>query len=827
MTIKYDPRQIESKWQKQWRDDKRYQATDFDDKQKFYISCMFPYPSGAGMHVGHVFEQVIVDVVARFMRANGFNVMNPMGWDAFGLPAENYAIKTGMSPQKVTKKNIDNFILQQNKMALSIDWSREINTTDPSYYKWTQWIFKQFFERGLAYQKAAAQWWCPVDKTVLANEQVEGGRCWRCGSVVEKRTMKQWFFKITEYADELLDELDGLNWPNKIKVAQKNWIGRSSGAEIKFKIEGSDDDVTAFTTRPDTIFGVSFLAIAPENQALIDAVTTDEFRAAVKKYQKTTDQKSEIDRMSNTKEKTGQFTGGYVLHPFNQKKIPIYVADYVLSGYGTGAVMGVPAHDERDYEFAKKYNLDIIPVIKNQAKEEFYAGKGELINSGKFDGLNSEAAFEIITKELEQNKIGQRKVTYKMRDWLISRQRYWGAPIPIVHTEDGRSIALHDSELPLKLPEIKNYTNNSNQTSVLATVDDWVNVWVDTETGKTKNINQEKPEGDNWVKGRRESDTMDGYACSSWYLMRYTDPNNDKQPFAKDKVNYWAPVDMYVGGDHAVAHLLYVRFWTHVFRDMGLTDFSEPVKRLVYHGYINAEDGTKMSKSKGNVVDPVDVVDQGYGADTLRTFELFLGPIDENSNWSASGIAGIYRFINRVWTLTSEYIDSDKQAQLDQKIIKDLVVNRHKTVKRVTESIERLSFNTAIAAIMEWVNFMYKAKEAGFSEDWQDSIATLVQLIAPFAPHIGAELWQNLGNDSQIDFVPWPKYDEKYLRKDSMSIVIQVNGKVRSKIEVENNADKTEIEKMALEDVKIQKFIGNQKPTRVIYVPGRLVNIVI
>lgn len=804
---RYNPTEIEPKWQKIWADDKRYQASDDTSRQKFYISCMFPYPSGAGMHTGHAFEHAIVDTVARFERAHGRNVLNPMGWDAFGLPAENYAIKTGTAPAEVTKTNIANFTEQLQRMGVSIDWSREINTTDPEYYKWTQWIFAKLFERGLAYQKEANQWWCPVDKTVLANEQVEAGKCWRCGTEVQKKAMKQWFFKITEYADALLEELPGLNWPDKIKTAQSNWIGKSEGAEITFDMYESDEPgITVFSTRPDTLFGASFIVIAPEHP-LVKRLTNPEYAPSVKEYIANALKKSEIERMSEGKEKTGVLTGEYALNPATGEMMPIFVADYVLGGYGTGAVMGVPAHDERDYEFATVMGMPIVEVIeKPNHDEKIYHGEGVLKNSGQFDGMRSEEAREQIVAWLEQQGKGAAKTTYKMRDWLVSRQRYWGAPIPIIHCPEHGAVAVPESDLPVLLPDVADYEPKGE--SVLASVDDWVNTTCPTCGQPAK----------------RETDTMDGYACSSWYLLRYTDPHNSEQAWAPEKVNYWAPLDMYVGGDHAVAHLLYVRFWTHVFHDMGLTDFKEPVKRLVYHGYINAEDGTKMSKSKGNVVDPLEIIDQGYGADALRTFELFLGPINENSNWSASGIAGVYRFLNRVWTLEQEYL---KVKDLSEKEDKDLTALQHRTIKKVTDDIRRLSFNTAIAALMEYVNELYKLKENGFSSAWKAPLESLIQLLAPFAPHMAAELWQQHGHDTMLDTTAWPKWDDELLVADTMTIVVQVNGKLRAKLEVAKEASREEIERFALEDAHVQTFIGDKKPAKVIYIPGRLINIVV
>lgn len=975
---RYNPTEIEPKWQQAWADDARYQAKDFDEKPKYYVTGMFPYPSGAGMHIGHFFEHSIVDAVARFRRAHGYNVVYPMGWDSFGLPAENYAIKTGIAPAVVTKQNIANFTTQLKRVGASIDWSRELNTTDPEYYKWTQWVFTQMHERGLAYQKESLQWWCPVDQTVLANEQVEAGKCWRCGNEVVKKSMNQWFFKITEYADELLEEIPSLNWPDKIKTAQTNWIGRSQGAEIDFVVDGYDEQITVFSTRPDTLFGATFLVLAPEHP-LARSLAADDTREVVEQYIDDAVKKSEIERQSEGKEKTGVWTGSYAINPATGEKVPIWVADYVLGGYGTGAVMAVPAHDARDYEFATKFELPIVQVvadyrvlegelaarddwptrekevidaivtdgngnyllqveklddgtvdyhfvgggideedesseaaIRREVREEVgftniisikqaapYSGafaqrklknrnhrtwgayyevvvdtsvqvkseiddglheviwlpkaeveakitwsthadgwrdylrkklidtevrEGLLVNSGAFDGMPTSDAREEVVAWLKQQGVGRSKITYKMRDWLISRQRYWGAPIPVVHVKDHGPVVLPKSQLPVVLPEVEEYQPSGNGKSALASAEDWVHIWYNMETGESTPFSQAKPEGDEWREAHRETDTMDGYACSSWYLLRYTDPHNTEQAWDPKKAGYWNPVDMYVGGDHAVAHLLYVRFWNHVFYDMGLVPEKEPVKQLVYHGLIQAEDGTKMSKSKGNVVDPLEVIDAGYGADALRTFELFLGPINENSDWSSTGIAGVYRFLNRLWTLVQEYDESDKSGSADTKKLESLT---HAVTKKVTDDMYRLSFNTAIAGLMEYVNELYKLKTVGFSQEWRTALLTLVQLVQPFAPHMAAELWQQLGEHGQIDTAQWPAWDDAKIASDTMTIIVQVNGKLRAKLEFAVDTAEDEIKEVALADEHVQQFVGDKKPTKVIYVPGRLVSIVV
>ncbi len=808
---RYNPSEIEPKWQQIWEDQKVNEVVADPAKQKIYVSGMFPYPSGAGMHTGHAFSYSIVDAIARFHRQHGRNVLNPMGWDTFGLPAENYAIKTGTAPAVVTAQNIANFKKQFKRMGVSIDWSREINTSDPEYYRWTQWVFTKLFERGLAYQKESMQWWCPVDKTVLANEQVEGGHCWRCGSEVEKKSMKQWFFKITDYAEALLNEIPDLDWPQKIKTAQTNWIGKSQGAEIEFKIQDSSDIITVFSTRPDTLFGATFVVLAPEH-SLAKQLATDDMRESVDDYIAQAVKKSEIERMNDTKEKTGVFTGSYAINPASGEKVPIWIADYVLSGYGTGAIMAVPAHDERDFAFAEKYNLPIIEVIEKPADDTavgIYHGEGPLINSDRFDGISSSDAREEIVAWLEEQGTGHSQITYKMRDWLISRQRYWGAPIPIIHCGEHGAVAVPEDQLPVVLPVIDDYAPKGDGLSALARNEEWVNTTCPT-CGKP---------------AKRETDTLDGYACSSWYLLRYGDPNNSERAWDPETINYWNPLDFYVGGDHAVAHLLYVRFWTHVFNDMGLTNFKEPVKKLIYHGYINAEDGRKMSKSLGNVIDPLDVIDQGYGADSLRTYVLFMGPIELDAAWSSKGIAGVYRFLNRVWVLTQEYIESDKSFKGNDDAVKRM---QHKTIRRVTDDINRLSFNTAISALMEYTNELYKLKVDGFSDVvWHDALSALVQLIAPFAPHMSEELNTGLGSDILVQNTPWPIWDENLIVDETITIIVQVNGKLRAKLNVAVGTEETKVKELALAEDNVQAFVGNKKPTKVIYIPGRLVNIVV
>ena len=810
---RYNPIEIEAKWQKKWDDSKLYEVKADPSKQKMYISGMFPYPSGAGLHTGHARSYTIVDSIARFYRQKGKNVLNPIGWDTFGLPAENYAIKTGISPQEATKTNIANFKKQFKRLGISIDWSREINTSNPEYYKWTQWIFRELYKKGLAYRKESYQWWCDNDKTVLANEQVENGRCWRCGEEVTKKRMTQWFFRITAYADELLEDIDNLDWPEKIKTMQRNWIGKSKGAEIEFEVvEGGakGEKIKVFTTRPDTLFGATFLTVAPEHP-LLDKLVNDLTKDKVEEYKKESLKKTEIERQEN-KQKTGIFTGSYVVNPANGKRIPVWVSDYVLGGYGEGAVMAVPAHDERDYEFAKKFDLDIVKVVEKPegvADDDIcYHGEGVIVNSGDFDGQNSADVREQVLSWLEEKEIGRSKTTYKMRDWLISRQRYWGCPIPIAYDKDGNEHLIPEEQLPVMLPTLTDFKPDDSGKSALAKSEEFMHVEVNGE------------------KMVRETDTMDGYACSSWYLLRYADPRNSERAWDPELVNYWAPVDYYVGGDHAVAHLLYVRFWTHVFKDLGLTNFSEPVKKLLYHGYINAEDGSKMSKSKGNTIDPLEVIDQGYGADSLRTYEMFIAPYEIDASWDSRGIAGVYRFLNRVWVLVQEFIESEKSIE-NLSNFEEVQKSRHKTIKKVTEDFHRESLNTAVAALMEFVNDLYKFKLEGFSEDWRQVLEDLLKMLMPFAPHISSELWQQLGNNNFIEESGWPEWDEEMLKTSEIQIVVQVNGKLRGKIKISTELEKQQILEKAKQEENVAKFLADKEIIKEIVVPGKLINFVV
>ncbi len=952
---RYNPKEIEPKWQQIWEESEIYKATEDKSRPKRYVLEYFPYPSGAAMHVGHVRNYTIGDTLSRFMRMQGNNVLHPMGWDAFGLPAENYAIKTGISPQQAVAQNVERFKKQLMQMGFSYDWSREINSTDPSYYKWTQWFFLLLFKKGLAYQQESLQWWCPHDKTVLANEQVESGRCWRCGNLVEKKSLKQWFFKITKYADRLDKDLENLDWSPAIKAMQHNWIGKSTGAEITFKT--GEHQIKVFTTRPDTIFGTTFLVLAPENP-LIPLITAQEHQQTITNYAQTASRKSEIDRMETNREKTGVFTGAYAINPANHEKIPIWVADYVLPSYGTGAIMAVPAHDERDYEFAKKHDLPIRQVIMpcaddstnppqagfeeverptvivhlkdkstgmfalldwheslegittaimggieddqtpeqaalNEIKEEAaignarivhklswitgarycashkkqnrkavaYAmiaevdnlekqakiseaekklhtlvwvdqkevldrltpdhqklvwrqlisetpldGEGELINSGEYNGMESAQAREEISK-----KIGKEKVNFKIRDWLISRQRYWGSPIPIIHCQKCGLQPVPEKDLPVILPEVESYEPSGDGHSPLANVPEFVNIKCPKCGGDAK----------------RETDTMDGFACSSWYFLRYADPHNDNEPFAKDKAEFWLPVDDYIGGaEHAVMHLLYARFWTKVMYDDGLVSFDEPFISLRNQGMILAPDGQKMSKSKGNTIEPDDLLSEGYGADSIRLMELFIGPWNQAVNWSVEGIGGTYRFLQRYWTLVGEFLES-KQPENPKDL--EITAAAHKTIKKVTEDLHRMEFNTAVASMMSLVNELYKTKAEEpitHSAGWRFALESLTQLLAPIAPHITEEVWSDLGHESSVHITDWPSWDEKLVTEEVITLAVQVNGKVRSEIVVPTDISEEDATNAAKEDEKVAAYLEGKKIKKAIYVPGRLVSLV-
>ena len=808
---RYNPKDIEPKWQAKWQADKIYEATEDDTKPKRYVLEYFPYPSGAAMHVGHVRNYAIGDVVSRFYRMQGENVLHPMGWDSFGLPAENYAIKNNISPKQAIAENTGKFKQQLIQMGFSYDWSREIDSSYPEYYRWTQWFFKLLFDKGLAYQKDSLQWWCETDKTVLANEQVEAGKCWRCGNEVTKKALKQWFFKITDYADRLVDDLDKLDWPEAIKTMQRNWIGKSVGAEVDFMVKDTQEKITVFTTRHDTQFGVTFLVLAPEHP-LVTKIATDEQKESVDAYIKQSLGKSEIERQSeDSKAKTGVFTGAYAINPANHEAIPIWTADYVLMGYGTGAVMGVPAHDDRDYDFAKKYDLEIRQVLQTDKESDFHS-EGVVINSGKYDGMRSESMREQILEDFVKEGVATERVNYKIRDWLISRQRYWGAPIPIIHCPKHGAVAVPEQNLPVVLPELKDY-QPTGKGSALAGAADWVKTICPTCGGPAE----------------RETDTMDGFACSSWYFLRFADPHNDSEPFSKEKAKFWLPVDDYIGGaEHAVMHLLYARMWTKVMHDAGIVDFDEPFKALRNQGMILAPDGRKMSKSWGNVIAPDEIISQGYGADSIRIMELFIGPWNQSAAWSVEGMGGCFRFLQRVWTITQEFLEdkTTDSAKYNQTILRAT----HKTTKKVTEDVRGMGFNTAISALMELTNDLYKIKATdGFADraSWQYALTNITQLLAPFAPHIAEELWEQLGGQESVHLTSWPTWDDALLLSDTMSIVVQVNGKLRANIELPVDATRENILAAAKSDAKVTSFIEGQTIRKEIYVPGKLVNLVV
>ncbi|EST90177.1 leucine--tRNA ligase [Vagococcus lutrae] len=801
--MSYQHLEMEKKWQDFWRDTQQFKTTEDPDKPTFYALDMFPYPSGEGLHVGHPEGYTATDILSRMKRSQGYNVLHPMGWDAFGLPAEQYALDTGNDPAEFTAKNIETFRRQINSLGFSYDWDREINTTDPEYYKWTQWIFTKLFEKGLAYEAEVAVNWCPALGTVLANEEVIDGLSERGSHPVYRVPMKQWMLKITAYADRLIDDLDLVDWPENIKEMQRHWIGRSEGAKVRFEIEGTDETFTVFTTRPDTLFGSTYAVLAPELE-LVQKITTPEQRDAVAAYIKETEKKSDLLRTELSKEKTGVFTGAYAINPANGEKMPIWIADYVLATYGTGAIMAVPAHDQRDYEFAKTFDLPIIPVVDADVSEEAYMGDGAHINSAFLNGLEQEAAIEKMLGWLEEKGIGHKEVNYRLRDWLFSRQRYWGEPIPVIHWEDGTTTTVPEEELPLELPIATDIHPSGTGESPLANIEDWVNV-VDPETG---------------MKGRRETNTMPQWAGSSWYYLRFIDPHNTEQIADPEKLKLWLPIDIYIGGaEHAVLHLLYARFWHKFLYDIGVVHTKEPFQRLFNQGMILGNNNEKMSKSKGNVVNPDEVVNK-YGADTLRLYEMFMGPLDASIAWSEKGLEGSRKFLDRVWRLM---IDEDGKLRDRITTFNDGKLTKvyHQTVKKVTEDYEVMHFNTAISQLMVFVNEANKQEALPI-----EYMNGFVQLLAPIAPHIGEELWSRLGNEGSITYVPWPEYDEHHLVEDTLEIVIQINGKVRERMMVARDTSQKELEELALANETIQAQIEGKTIRKIIAVPNKLVNIV-
>ncbi|MSB65971.1 leucine--tRNA ligase [Leuconostoc lactis] len=800
----YEHQQIEQKWQKFWDEHQTFATTDDTSKPKYYAMDMFPYPSGQGLHVGHPEGYTATDIMSRFKRANGYNVLHPMGWDAFGLPAEQYAMKTGHNPADFTSENIDHFREQIKALGLSYDWDREINTTDPEYYKWTQWIFEKLYEKGLAYESNMMVNWDPIDRVVLANEEVIDGKSERSGNPVERKALRQWVLKITAYADRLVDDLEDLDWPEAIKEQQRNWIGRSKGAAVFFDVANTDDKIEVYTTRPDTLFGASYMVLAPEHP-LVDQIVSAEQAQAVADYRASIAAKSDLERTDLNKDKTGVFTGAYGINPVNGEQLPIWIADYVLASYGTGAIMAVPAHDERDYEFAKKFGLDIKPVIAGgDITEAPYTGDGVHINSEFLDGLDKATAIDEMITWLEAHQAGHAQTNFRLRDWVFSRQRYWGEPIPVIHWEDGTKSLVPEAELPLLLPRATELRPSGNGESPLANLTDWLEVT--REDG---------------VKGRRETNTMPQWAGSSWYFLRYIDPRNQEQLADPEKLKYWMNVDLYVGGaEHAVLHLLYARFWHKFLYDLGVVPTKEPFQKLVNQGMILGENHEKMSKSKGNVVNPDDIVAE-FGADTLRVYEMFMGPLTQSKPWSEEGITGSRRWLDRVWRLL---IDDDGQLRDRVTTVNSGELDKiyHQTVKKVTEDLENMRFNTAISQMMVFVNEAYKADSL-----FLDYMTGFVQLLAPFAPHLSEELWVRLGKEASISYVAWPTYDPAQLVEDTVEIIFQVNGKVRGKATVARDIDQDGMIAAAKADDNVQKFIADKTIRKVIAIPGKFVNIVV
>jgi len=848
----YDFTSIEKKWQEYWEREKTFRAEDNSEKAKYYALDMFPYPSGAGLHIGHPEGYVASDILARYKKACGFNVLHPMGWDAFGLPAEQYAIKTGTHPSVTTRANVDNFRRQIKSIGFAIDWDREINTTDSIYYKWTQWIFLKLFQRGLAYVDEKPVWWCPNLRAVLANEEVVDGKSEVGNHPVERRNLRQVVLRITAYAEKLLEGLDDLDWPDSTKRQQKAWIGKSEGAQVQFEIAGLDEKLEVYTTRPDTLFGATYMVVAPEHP-LLKKLVISEKENDVQTYVEAAAKKSDLDRTDLAKDKSGVFTGSYCINPVNGEQIPVWVADYVLISYGTGAIMAVPAHDERDHEFAEKYQIDIRRVIGSQDGDEEksklpYSGPGVMVNSGEYDGMEANACKSKIISDLEEKGVGKGAINYKLRDWIFSRQRYWGEPIPLVWVrkedyenakntkgivkeslphdpvtsdKDGETLyalPVPSSELPLKLPEVENYQPAGTGESPLATISEWLDIWFNLETGKSVSRNQSKPDGDNWVSATRETNTMPQWAGSCWYHLRYLDPQNEDQLVDPTKESYWGSPDFYIGGaEHAVLHLLYARFWHRFLHDEGVLKNPEPYKKLFHQGLILGEDGNKMSKSVGNVVSP-DVVIDAYGADSLRLFEMFLGPLEAVKPWSEKGIEGVHRFLKKVHR---ECLQTEKHLQ-DEESNKETLKVLHETILKVTEAIEDLRFNVAISQMMILINQLQKVESYS-----KESIKILIQLLAPFAPHLSEELWESLGGKPSIANEPWPQARKELLVSDEITIVFQVNGKLRREGQFPKDVDKDSVISAAKADAKVQSFLEGKEIMKEIYVPGKLVNLAV
>ncbi|WP_340033536.1 leucine--tRNA ligase [Paenibacillus sp. FSL H3-0302] len=802
----YRAQAIEPKWQKFWDENKSFKTGEDPEKPNFYALDMFPYPSGAGLHVGHPEGYTATDIVSRYKRMRGFNVLHPMGWDAFGLPAEQYAMDTGQHPRDFTDKNIDNFRRQIKSLGFSYDWDREISTTDPDYYKWTQWIFIQLYNKGLAYVAEVPVNWCEALGTVLANEEVIDGKSERGGHPVVRKPMRQWILRITEYAECLLEDLEELDWSESIKDMQRNWIGKSTGAEVNFNIEGHEANLTVFTTRPDTLFGASYCVLAPEHE-LVDVITTEAQRAAVAEYREKASRKSDLERTDLAKEKSGVFTGAYAINPVNGAKAPIWIADYVLAGYGTGAIMAVPGHDTRDWEFAKQFGLNIVEVVQGgNVEEEAYSGDGPHVNSDFLNGLKNEEAIAKMIAWLEEKGVGKGKVTYRLRDWLFSRQRYWGEPIPILHLEDGTMKTVPVDQLPLVLPDVEAIKPSGTGESPLANVTEWVET-IDPETG---------------MKARRETNTMPQWAGSCWYYLRYIDPKNDQELCSPEKQKAWLPVDLYIGGaEHAVLHLLYARFWHKVLYDLGVVETKEPFHKLVNQGMILGNNNEKMSKSRGNVINPDEIV-EAFGADTLRVYEMFMGPLEATKPWNEKGVEGVHRFLSRVWRL---FVSED--GKLSTKITADGGTDEfkrtwHKTIKKVTDDFEHLRFNTSISQLMIFINDAYKQETLS-----QEAAEHFVQMLSPLAPHIAEELWQLLGHEGSISYVAWPTYDEAWTVDAEVEIVIQVNGKIVQRALIPQDMGQEEMQAHALSLPNVSAAVEGKTVRKIIAVPGKLVNIVV
>jgi leucyl-tRNA synthetase len=816
---KYPFESIEPKWQKYWEEHKTFRAVEdpaFPKEKRQYVLDMFPYPSAQGLHVGHPEGYTATDIYCRYLRMNGYNVLHPMGFDAFGLPAENYAIKTGTHPATTTRANIDKFRTQIKALGFSYDWDREVSTCEADYYKWTQWIFLKLFEKGLAYEAETPINWCPSCKTGLANEEVKDGACDRCGTKVTRKRIRQWILKITAYAERLLEDLDLLDWPEPVKLMQRNWIGKSEGANVIFKIDGHDAELEIYTTRPDTLFGATYMVLAPEHP-LVSKITTPEQKAAVEAYLDAAAKKSDLERTDLAKEKTGVFSGAYAINPVNGRKIPIWIADYVLISYGTGAIMAVPAHDERDWDFAKAFNLPIIQVVAGEppasgkdysrTPETCTTADGWAVNSGPFDGTPTAEFKQKIVQWLEEKGIGKRAVNYRLRDWIFSRQRYWGEPIPIVHCESCGIVPLPEDQLPLTLPDVQSYTPTGTGESPLAGITEWVNTTCPKCGGKAK----------------RETNTMPQWAGSCWYYLRYLDPHNDKEFASKKAIEYWMPVDLYVGGtEHAVLHLLYSRFWHKVLYDLGLVNTKEPFQRLVNQGMILGEDGQKMSKSRGNVINPDDIIKE-YGADSMRVYEMFMGPLEVSKPWATAGLVGVSRFLERLWALGEKPLaETPEAAGLSGEETQNILRLLHKTIKKVTDDTATLNFNTAISAMMVYSSELAKLERLPRSF-WEP----LVQMVGPYAPHLAEELWEKLGHQESISKSQWPRYDESLAADNEATIVVQVNGKIRDKFTAPVGTAKSELEKTALALPGIQKWLEGVTIAKVISVPDKLVNIVV